>query len=51
VTRWLKMDAAGRRRRGPPFDFNSSRVLGGAVLSLYVSEEGEAAGARLGISR
>jgi cell volume regulation protein A len=48
VTRWLKMDAGGAPPAPASIDFNSSRVLGGEVLSLYVSEEGEAAGARLG---
>ncbi len=47
VTRWLGMDAGGAPPAPASIDFNSSRVLGGEVLSLYVTDESELAGARV----
>ena len=42
VTRWLGMEAGGAPPAPASIDFNSSRVLGGEVLSLYVSESSAA---------
>jgi cell volume regulation protein A len=48
VTRWLGMDAGGAPPAPASIDFNSSRVLGGEVLSLYVTEDSELAGTKVG---
>jgi cell volume regulation protein A len=48
ATRWLGVEAAGAPPAPASIDFNSSRVLGGEVLPLYVDEACEAAGATVG---
>jgi potassium/hydrogen antiporter len=49
VTRWLGMEEEAASPPAPAsIDFNSSRVLGGEVLSLYVREGSPAAEAHVG---
>jgi cell volume regulation protein A len=51
ATRWLGMDAGGAPPAPASIDFNSSRVLGGEVLSLYVSEGSPASETAVGALR
>ena len=51
VTRWLGMDAGGAPPAPASIDFNSSRVIGGEVLSLYVSEGSPASDTTVGALR
>jgi cell volume regulation protein A len=52
VTRWLGMEAPGAAPAAPAsIDFNSSRVIGGEVLSLYVNEGSPASETRVGSLR
>ena len=48
ATRWLGVEAAGAPPAPASIDFNSSRVLGGEVLTLYVDETCEASGVAVG---
>jgi cell volume regulation protein A len=48
VTRWLGMEADAAPPAPASIDFNSSRVLGGEVLSLYVRDESDVAGSSVG---
>lgn len=48
VTRWLGMEGSAAPPAPASIDFNSSRVLGGEVLSLYVHGESDASGVRVG---
>jgi cell volume regulation protein A len=45
VTRWLKMDVGGPPPAPASIDFNSSRVIGGDVLTVCVREDSAAADA------
>ncbi len=49
VTRWLRMEEKAAPPPAPAsIDFNSSKVFGGEVMSLYVREGSAAAGAQVG---
>jgi cell volume regulation protein A len=51
VTRWLGMDAGGAPPAPASIDFNSSRVIGGEVLSLYVNDGSAASDTNVGALR
>ena len=49
MTRWLRMEEEAAPPPAPAsIDFNSSKVLGGEVLSLYVRQGSAAAGSQVG---